>query len=95
MDATRSIMEILSKSCGLETLKALKNGEKTLIEIAKIIQADKSTVHRRLREFVELGWVTERFDYKDRRLKYSLTYKGKNILKAIETFEQEVSVVVS
>lgn len=73
-------MGLISKSYGIETLKALKHGEKSFMEIVKAIKADKGTIYRRLLEFVEAGLVKERYDHKERRLKYNLTKEGEIIL---------------
>ena len=81
-------MSILSKSYGISVLKALKHGEKSFMDIVRSIKGDKSTIYRRLREFAELGIVLERYDHKERCLKYSLTNTGKAILDAVELFEE-------
>ena len=88
MVSTEKLMGLISKSYGISILKVLKHGEKSFMDIVRTIKGDKSTIYRRLREFTELGIVLERYDHKDRCLKYSLTSTGKAILNAVELFEE-------
>lgn len=82
-----TILHTIAKSRGIKILKALKERERTQKEISNITQTDKAIVSRRLREFVELGIVNERFDHQERVLKYSLTEFGKRVLKGLEALE--------
>ena len=84
------ILNAISKSGGVKILKALVNCERTQKELSKLIKADKSIINRRLKEFYHLGLVNERFDHEERVLKYSLTEKGKNVLKGVLAFENHL-----
>jgi len=85
--SVETIISVISKSQGIKILKALRNGEKTQKEISIETKTDKSIVNRRLREFVKVGLVKERFDHEERVLKYSLTEFGKKVLEGLDAFE--------
>jgi len=89
-----TIIHTISKSHGIKILKALKNREKTQKEISIEVKTDKSIVNRRLREFVKIGLVTERFDHEERVLKYSLTELGRKVVEALEDFENVIEDII-
>ena len=92
-DLFERILSVIAKAHGLKVLRALKSGEKSQKDISFDIRVDKAIVHRRLKEFKEMGLVEERFDYSDRLLKYRLTDFGKQILEWLESAEPLISVI--
>jgi|GEM_PF-6861126 len=93
VDLFERILSVIAKAHGLKVLRALKSGEKSQKDIAFDIRVDKAIVHRRLKEFKEMGLVEERFDYNDRLLKYRLTDLGKQILEWLESAEPLIPII--
>jgi len=64
-------------------------------ELSEALGMDKTTTARAIKELVELGYVTKRHDWQDKRFcRLSLTTKGKDIVPRLErTLERWTEVL--
>ncbi len=75
----RDVFAALASDTRIEMLKELDERRKTLSEIAKNLDYNKSAIHKHLSRLVEAGLIRkEESDHK--WIYYSLTRKGKSIL---------------
>lgn len=75
----RDVFAALASDTRIEILKQLDERRKTLSEMAKNLDCNKSAIHKHLSKLVEAGLVSkEESDHK--WIYYSLTHKGKSIL---------------
>jgi len=75
----RDVFSALASDTRIEILKQLDERRKTLSEMTKNLDCNKSAIHKHLSKLVEAGLVSrEESDHK--WIYYSLTHKGKSIL---------------
>jgi len=75
----RDVFAALASDTRIEILKQLDERRKTLSEMAKNLDCNKSAIHKHLSKLVEAGLVSrEESDHK--WVYYSLTSKGKSVL---------------